>query len=481
MSSIGDLIDSSDPSTSNLFSWERTITRSWDELQLDQYGQLEYHKLQLTKQIQQKHKLDDKYNNNNNVLNNLIEKGMIRYLYVIIDCTESMNITDIKPNRKLCVLELLKLFIVEYFDQNPLSQLGIITTHNSIAYKLSELSGSPQQQIMKLHDYIENGIIDSDQSSNVSAATSGGEMSIQNSLLVAERTLQQLPSYGSREILFIHSSLHSVDPSDIYKTIDSIVTKQITVNIISLTAEMYIMTLLAQRTSGTFHVILNKSHLKELLLNYIIPSPLIKQRIKQLQRRWIKIGFPSQLIDIYPTLCTCHQLLKYGGYICPKCKCKYCELPCECMVCNTTLILSPHLARTYHHLFPTVPYQLLDKHNELLKQNNMNSNSMNNTYISNNLIVSTTIHTNDTASNGTGTSTDDDSALQWPNTQCYSCMCELSCNSSIRNRCPKCMNIYCIDCDEYIHTSLHNCPGCMSSIQTEQTDTVHSNTNMDVT
>lgn len=40
------------------------------------------------------------------------------------------------------------------------------------------------------------------------------------------------------------------------------------------------------------------------------------------------------------------------GYYCPQCRSKYCELPVECIVCGLTLVLAPHLARSYHHLFP---------------------------------------------------------------------------------------------------------------------------------
>lgn len=36
-----------------------------------------------------------------------------------------------------------QLFIKEYFDQNPISQLGIIVTRNKVAIKLTELSGTP--------------------------------------------------------------------------------------------------------------------------------------------------------------------------------------------------------------------------------------------------------------------------------------------------------------------------------------------------
>lgn len=28
--------------------------------------------------------------------------------------------------------------------------------------------------------------------------------------------------------------------------------------------------------------------------------------------------------------------------------------------------------------------------------------------------------------------------------------------------CPKCKQQFCLDCDIYIHESLHNCPGCES-------------------
>ena len=32
--------------------------------------------------------------------------------------------------------------------------------------------------------------------------------------------------------------------------------------------------------------------------------------------------------------------------------------------------------------------------------------------------------------------------------------------TSSRYRCGKCQNDFCIDCDVFVHESLHNCPGC---------------------
>lgn len=49
-----------------------------------------------------------------------------------------------------------------------------------------------------------------------------------------------------------------------------------------------------------------------------------------------------------------------GGYICPQCCGKLCELPADCATCGLTLMSAPHLARSYHHLFPLAPYTELE-------------------------------------------------------------------------------------------------------------------------
>ena len=57
---------------------------------------------------------------------------MKRHLILIIDYShnyfESLN-------------QNIEAFIMDYFDQNPISQLGIIVTHNEIAEEISEMSG----------------------------------------------------------------------------------------------------------------------------------------------------------------------------------------------------------------------------------------------------------------------------------------------------------------------------------------------------
>jgi transcription initiation factor TFIIH subunit 2 len=50
-------------------------------------------------------------------------------------------------------------------------------------------------------------------------------------------------------------------------------------------------------------------------------------------------------------------LVSSSGYFCPQCDSKYCEIPIECKACGLTLVCAPHLARSYHHLFPLSSFQ----------------------------------------------------------------------------------------------------------------------------
>lgn len=71
----------------------------------------------------------------------------------------------------------------------------------------------------------------------------------------------------------------------------------------------------------------------------------------------IKMGFPQRAAEGVISICACHKEAKTGGgYTCPRCKARVCELPTECRICGLTLVSSPHLARSYHHLFPITPF-----------------------------------------------------------------------------------------------------------------------------
>lgn len=97
-----------------------------------------------------------------------------------------------------------------------------------------------------------------------------------------------------------------------------------------------------------------QAHLKELILEHAPPPPAIAEfAISNL----IKMGFPQRAGEGVCSICSCHKEAKFGGgYTCPRCKARVCELPTECRICGLTLVSSPHLARSYHHLFPITPF-----------------------------------------------------------------------------------------------------------------------------
>ncbi|KAG0823948.1 hypothetical protein G6F62_006536 [Rhizopus arrhizus] len=308
------------------YAWEEEYKRSWDVLQEDAEGNLSSVVSQLQQQRKRRRLLKD---------TDVIQRGIIRHVFIIIDLSEAMNEKDLRPSRIELTLTYAQQFVVEFFDQNPISQLGIIITRDGIAEKLTELSGNPTDHIKALK-------------SKKNTETSG-EPSLQNALQLARASMLGVPSHGSKEVLLIFGSLTTCDPSDIHDTIDLLKKELVRVNVVGLAAEVQICRALSKKTKGTYGVVLNEAHFKDLLFE-VVPPPAVMQNKNT--SNLIKMGFPKRLVEDNATFCVCHSKLTMGGYICPRCKSKVCELPSDCDICGLTLVSSPHLARSYHHLFP---------------------------------------------------------------------------------------------------------------------------------
>ncbi|KAF4024310.1 hypothetical protein G4228_016349 [Cervus hanglu yarkandensis] len=235
--------------------WEGGYERTWEILKEDESGSLKATIEDILFKAKRKRVFEH---------HGQVRLGMMRHLYVVVDGSRTMEDQDLKPNRLTCTLKLLEYFVEEYFDQNPISQIGIIVTKSKRAEKLTELS-------------------------------------------------------------------------------------------------------------GTYHVILDESHYKELLTHHVSPPPASSNSECSL----IRMGFPQHTIaslsdqDAKPSFSMAHldsstePGLTLGGYFCPQCRAKYCELPVECKICGLTLVSAPHLARSYHHLFPLDAFQeiSLEEHN----------------------------------------------------------------------------------------------------------------------
>ncbi|KAF6737489.1 General transcription factor IIH subunit 2 [Oryzias melastigma] len=262
-----------------------------------------------------------------------VRLGMMRHLFVVVDCSRSMEDQDLKPNRLTSTLKV-----------------GVITTKNKRAEKLTDLAGNPKKHISALKKAVDSACV--------------GEPSLYNALSLAVQTLKHMPGHTSREVLIILSSLTTCDPANIYDLVKTLKCLKVRVSVIGLSAEVRVCTVLTRETGGSYHVILDESHFKELLMLHVKPPPASSSSECSL----IRMGFPQHAVasamerDARPSFSMSHldsgagPGLSLGGYFCPQCHAKYSELPVECKVCGLTLVSAPHLARSFHHLFPLQPF-----------------------------------------------------------------------------------------------------------------------------
>ncbi|KAK1174175.1 general transcription factor IIH subunit 2-like [Acipenser oxyrinchus oxyrinchus] len=379
--------------------WEGGYERTWEILKEDESGSLKATVENILFKAKRKRVFEP---------HGQVRLGMMRHLYVVVDTSRTMEDQDLKPNRLTSTLKLLEYFVEEYFDQNPISQMGIITTKNKRAEKLTDLAGNPKKHIADLK--------------KAKDTTCVGEPSLYNSLSLAMQTLRHMPGHASREVLVIFSSLTTCDPVNIYDLIKSLKALKIRVSVIGLSAEVRVCTVLTRETGGTYHVILDESHFKELLQYHVKPHPASSSSECSL----IRMGFPQHTIastcdqDSKPSFSMAHldssgsgPSLTLGGYYCPQCRAKYTELPVECKVCGLTLVSAPHLARSFHHLFPLDPF--------------------------------------------TETPLQDYQGEKF----CQGCQGELKDQNVYM--CTSCQSVFCVECDLFIHESLHCCPSCIHS------------------
>jgi len=181
--------------------------------------------------------------------------------------------------------------------------------------------------------------------------------------------------------------------------------------------------------AGQFGVAMNEGHFKDLLFELVAPpaqraiSRAAGAGATNPAADLMMMGFPTRLPDTSPpSLCVCHSELKSEGFLCPRCLAKVCDVPTDCDICGLMIVSSPHLARSYHHLFPVKPYDAV-----------------------------TTL-------------------ADSPTLMCHSCARSFptapvgslseGMSSLGRYRCPECQNDFCSDCDVFVHDVVHCCPGC---------------------
>lgn len=248
-------------------------------------------------------------------------------------------------------------------------------------------------------------------------------------------------------MLVVYGALLSSDPGDIHDTIANLLADRIRVSIVGLAAQVAICEELCRKTNAgdatQYNIALDEMHYRELLLR--TTTPPVTRTQAQSTASLLMMGFPSRTLAPADTTayCACHNTPVREGYLCTRCGTRVCRLPAECPACGLTLILSTHLARSYHHLFPLrnwveVPwaraaasracYACLAPFPDPPPQRRGHRTN--------------------------GTDGGDKEAAPVPKQKGVS--------ESSRYACQVCGNHFCIDCDVFAHEVIHNCPGCQS-------------------
>jgi len=84
-----------------------------------------------------------------------LQRGIIRHLILVLDMSFAMDEKDLLPNRYRLTIDYAIDFVREYFEQNPISQLGIVGMRDGIAVRVSDMSGNPTDHIEKLEGWRE--------------------------------------------------------------------------------------------------------------------------------------------------------------------------------------------------------------------------------------------------------------------------------------------------------------------------------------
>lgn len=81
-----------------------------------------------------------------------LQRGIIRHLVLVLDMSSAMLEKDLLPNRFRLTISYAVEFVREYFEQNPISQMGIVMMRQGIAGRVAEMSGNPALLIDKLRE-----------------------------------------------------------------------------------------------------------------------------------------------------------------------------------------------------------------------------------------------------------------------------------------------------------------------------------------
>ncbi|KAL7677912.1 hypothetical protein ACOME3_004142 [Neoechinorhynchus agilis] len=312
---------------------------------------------------------------------------LLRHLFIILDVSRRMHSeVDFSPNRLSCAVKLLKDFASKFFSNNPIGQIGIITTSHGKCRLACNLTSSLQTISNCLEEYMNCGRLEKQHAKSqlpfifsnnekmnpadfVDKSDKRDVITLQQSLDAAASILRHSPSGSSKEILLVTGSLGSVDPGDILNgTLPLLKNVGIQCYALSMAAECRILqhlcdaTLISKTEIPTNQVILDVNHMEK-VLSYISITPAFTANNKN---SFVRLAYPTY-VKCHPVQCMSHSMgtshnkeFKLSCYVhgskmgfrCPGCHAIYCMIPIECRICGLALVSGEHIARTFQQSKP---------------------------------------------------------------------------------------------------------------------------------
>lgn len=234
----------------------------------------------------------------------------------------------------------------------------------------------------------------------------------------------------------ITSAISTQDPGDLYEVIGRLQTYKIQTSILNLSVKNYIGEQITKFTGGEFRLSKDPNHFKTLLMIYIQPKSLIRDGIVH---EMIKIGFPEKKANKHAFDANNKRCFEF--FVCPVCKAKNSSLPTNCGVCKTLLASAPFIARTENSSLQRGKYELIRVEG----------------FQSNHILIG-----------GQEKSTmEREDVVKFEDVKDRRCAaCDegfdkvLTESNGVISNCPKCRNLFCLNCDIYIHSNLYQCPLC---------------------
>ncbi|KAF2200247.1 hypothetical protein GQ43DRAFT_456570 [Delitschia confertaspora ATCC 74209] len=331
------------------------------------------------------------------------QRGIIRHVALVLDVSEAMLEKDMRPNRYITMIKYTQEYVREFFEQNPISQMTVLIMRDGLCTT--------------------GNIIPHSQPRDPRGHYSLWGSSNPRSWRYPSDHQELCKGPCSREHHW--NQTNGGDESE-------------------------------------YVVATDQESLRELLLATTTP-PVVRTTQSSHSRENVAalmaMGFPSRVIDDVPTLCACHGNLTRSGYTCSRCKAKVCSLPSTCPSCQLTLLLSTHLARSYHHLFPLQNWRQVSWERARKKRTQECASC---------LTKFPEPPPKEAAHEKEKGRQKDQGNLELAQNQVNGDSGELrteeyqKASESSRYECASCGNHFCIDCDIYCHTELYNCPGCLS-------------------